>query len=468
MSDFELLSAFDAQFLYWDSPNTPMNMGNICVFEAGPVLDASGRFRLADAQEAIGNRLHRVPRYRKKLMEIEGQHPILIDDPYFDITNHVRVLTLDPPGTEQQLKEAWARVHEGMLDRSRPLWEITFVDGLSAGRVGMVQKIHHCLFDGITTVDIMSLLFDRSPDAAPVEPPPWRADPPPSAEEVEERRQQVESRGILRQALYGPAVEPERLGELTEATSEVAELDPPPATSLNQPLGPRRRFDWISTTLAEAKRARTLVPGATVNDVMLTVTAGGLRDLLAARGEDVDTMRLRVSIPVSLRTESRSGTDAAGNLVTGFIAPLPVCEPDPVEQLREIHEATRRLKEGKQALGFHMMMEMSEFASPLLMAAASRLTIQQSMFMNLTVTNVPGPPHILYLLGAELLAIHPMVPIGNQLTVSIGVESYVEKLDIGISADYDSTYDLPVLKAGMERTLQHLADAATPRQPSST
>jgi diacylglycerol O-acyltransferase / wax synthase len=466
VSGFELLTAFDAQFLYWDSPNTPMNMGNICVFEAGPVLDAGGRFRLAEAQEAIGNRLHRVPRYRKKLMEIEGHHPILIDDPDFDISNHVRVLTLDPPGTEQQLKEAWARVHEGMLDRSRPLWEITFVDGLSAGRVGMVQKIHHCLFDGITTVDIMSLLFDLSPDAAPVDPAPWRPQSPPTLSEVEERRQQIEIRGALTQALYGPGVQPERLGELADATSEVLELDRPPLTSLNQPLGPRRRFDWISTTLADAKQARTLVPGATVNDVMLTVTAGGLRDLLASRGEDVDTLRLRVSIPVSLRTQP--GAEDGGNLVTGFIAALPVCEPDPVEQLREIHETTSILKEGKQALGFHTMMEMAEFSSPLLMAAASRLAIQQSMFMNLTVTNVPGPPHVLYLLGAELLSIHPMVPIGNQLTVSIGVESYVDKLDIGISADYDSTYDLPVLKAGMERTLQHLLAAAARVQSPST
>ena len=145
-----------------------------------------------------------------------------------------------------------------------------------------------------------------------------------------------------------------------------------------------------------------------------------------------------------------------------------MCEPDPVEQLREIHETTAILKEGKQALGFHTMMQMAEFSSPLLMAAASRLAIQQSMFMNLTVTNVPGPPHVLYLLGAELLAIHPMVPIGNQLTVSIGVESYVEKLDIGISADYDSTYDLPVLKAGMERTLHHLLAAAARVQSPST
>lgn len=457
---FELLSAFDAQFLYWDTPSTPMNMGNICVFEGKPVLDACGRFRLEDAQEAIGNRLHRVPRYRMKLMEVEGQHPILIDDPDFDIENHVRLLTLEPPGTEQQLKEAWAQVHEGMLDRSRPLWEITFVDGLSEGRVGMVQKIHHCLFDGITTVDIMSLLFDRSPDAPPVEPAPWRAQPPPTLEELAQRRREVATSGVLAQALYGPSLEPERLGELADATSEVAELDRLPLTSLNQPLGPRRRFDWISTTLADVKRARRLVPGSTVNDVMLAVTASGLRDLLGGRGEDVDNLRLRVSIPVSLRSESRSGTEAAGNHVSGFIAPLPVCEPDPVAQLREIHDVTRTLKEGKQALGFHTMMEMAEFASPLLMAAASRLTIHQSTFMNLTVTNVPGPPHMLYLLGAQLLAIHPMVPIGNQLTLSIGIESYVEKLDIGLSADYDAMPDLPVLKAGMQKTLQHLLTAA--------
>lgn len=462
MPTFELLSAFDAQFLYWDSPNTPMNMGNVCVFEAGPVLDEHGEFRLDDVRTAIGSRLHRVPRYRKKLMEVEAQHPILVDDPYFDIANHVRLLSVEPPGTEQQLKQVWAAVHETMLDRSRPLWEITFVQGVEGGRVGMVQKIHHCLFDGITTVDIMSILFDRTPEGTVVTPPPWVPQRPPEQHEIDEAREEQQTRGPLVQALYGPSVEPERLGELAEATGEVAELDAPPETSLNQPLGQRRRFDWITTTLADAKRIRTLVPGATVNDVVLTVTAAGLRDLLGNRGEDVDSLRLRVSIPVSLRPDTHRGVGAeAGNWVTGFIAPLPVCEPDPVEAMREIQQTTRALKEGKQALGFHTMMQLAEFSSPMLMAAAARLTIQQSMYMNLTVTNVPGPPHLLYLLGAQLLDIHPMVPIGNQLTVSIGVESYVEKLDIGISADFDSTPDLGVLKMGMERTLDELLDRAS-------
>jgi len=462
MASYEPLTAFDAQFLYWDTPTTPMNMGNICVFEGDPVFDDQGRFRLEEVRRAIESRLHRVPRYRKKLMEVPDSHPILVDDPDFDISDHVRLIALPKPGTHNQLREAWARVHEGMLDRSRPLWEITFVEGLESGRVGMVQKIHHSLFDGITTVDIMSILFDRTPEYTPVDPPPWTPEPAPDPATLDEEQLQRQMVGPLTAALYGPSFGPERLGELSDATGSLAQIAEPPKTSLNQPLGPRRRFDWISTTLAEAKQIRGLVPGATVNDVILAITAGGLRDLLSSRGEAVDDLRLHVSIPVSLRGETQR-EQGLGNQVTGFIAPLPVCEPDGVERLREIHQTTKALKESNQALGFQAMMAMSEFASPLLMAAAGRLAIQQSTFMNLTVTNVPGPPHLLYLLGAQLLAIHPMVPIGNQLTVSVGVESYVEKLDIGLSADYDAMPDLDVLKRGIERSLRELLEASAPQ-----
>ena len=184
-TSFELLSPTDAQLWYWDTPEAPMNMGNVCLFEGRPLFDASGAFRLAEVREAIASRVHRVPRYRRKIVEVPLLHPILVDDPDFDIANHVELVSLPEPGTEEQLKEVFARVHEGRLDRTRPLWKIVFVEGLQDGRVGMIQKIHHAPFDGATTVRVMERLFDTEPRPAAVEPPPpWDPAPLPHPLEV--------------------------------------------------------------------------------------------------------------------------------------------------------------------------------------------------------------------------------------------------------------------------------------------
>jgi diacylglycerol O-acyltransferase / wax synthase len=239
----------------------------------------------------------------------------------------------------------------------------------------------------------------------------------------------------------------------------VGKIPEPPETSLNRPVGPRRRFDWIHTTLGDLKEIRGLVPGSTVNDVVLAVIAGGLRDLLASRGEDVDELVLQAMIPVSLRTDAEKA-EAAGNQVSGFVAPLPLCEPDHRERLARIHASTKQLKEGGQALGVHLMTQAVDFAPAALMAAAGRTSIQQSSFMNLTVTNVPGPRTELFLLGARMLELNPMVPIGNRLTLNIAAESYVQNLSIGLSADAEANADLDVLRVVIARALADLLERA--------
>ena len=461
------LSAFDAQFLYWDSDVTPLNMGNICIFEGKPLFNKKGAFRLADVRKAIDSRLHMVPRYRRKLLELPGDvgHPVLVDDPDFDIANHVKLVKLPAPGNLTQLKEAFAHAHEGMLDRSRPLWEITFVEGLEDGRVGMIQKIHHAPFDGATTVEVIEHLLDHSPKTVSVDPPPWDPPPPPDPMSLVGLRWMEQATQMLESLQpYVAPTAPERLGELSEAMEEVGRMGAPPKTSLNGPVGPRRRFDWVATTLSEAKEIRSLVPGSTVNDAMLAVIAGGLRALLAGRGENVDEMVLQVMVPVSMRTDSEKA-GASGNQVTGFVAPLPICVPDAIERLRRIHTATKELKEGKQALGIHAMTQAVDFAPPALMAAAGRMAIEQASaeqagIMNLTVTNVPGPREELFLLGARMLELNPQVPIGNNITVNVAVESYVDNLSLGICADADACPDLDLLAGGIRDSLDELLAAA--------
>jgi diacylglycerol O-acyltransferase / wax synthase len=453
MPSYDELSATDANFLHWETPSVTMHIGNVCIFEGAPLFDESGAFKLEEIRRAIASRLHLVPRYRRKVMTVPGGvgHPILVDDPSFDVANHVRLRALPRPGNEKQLKELFARLHEGMLDRSRPLWEIWFIEGLEGGRVAMVQKFHHCLVDGVTSVDVMSVLFDRTPEYTPVEPPPWEPQPAPNPLTLMGAK-------LREWPATWMKMEPKPLGELAKALGSLAMLGPLQRTSLNQPLGPRRRFDWITTSIGEVKELRKLVPGSTVNDVMLAIVAGGLRQLLESRGEDVDRLRLRTFVPVSLRDENERDASSAGNRITAFVAPLPVDEPDGLERLRKVHEATKELKETNQALGIHFLTELAGFAPPTLLAVAGRAFLQQRTIANLCITNVPGPQHEVYLLGAKMLELRPMVLIGNQFTVNVAVESYLGQLSIGLSTDADKNPDLDVLKRGIERSLAELED----------
>lgn len=461
MARYEPLTSVDANFLYWETPTTPMNMGNVSIFEGDPFFDSSGVFRLSDARRAVESRLHLVPRYRTKLMEVPfgAGHPVLVDDPDFDIANHVRLIALPKPGSTDQLKEAFSRAHEGMLDRTKPLWEFTFVEGLEAGRVALIQKTHHGLIDGISSMDVMTVLFDRERDTPRQDPTPWQPEPPPDSLELAREMFEKQVQVSLDSAAHGPygvgQYTAEQLEELTKALQSMSDLGPLPKTSLNGPIGPRRRYDWISSKLDEVKGLRRLVPGATVNDVMISIVAGGLRALLSSRGEDVDALQLRAFIPVSLRQEEERGS-WGGNRVSGFITPLPVAESDETRRLEAVHQATKTIKESKQAVGIHFLTQLQGFAPPMLMAQAGRQAMQQSTFANLTITNVPGPQTEIYFMGAKLLELHPQVLIGNQLTLNVAIMSYNGALSIGLCADRDRNPDLEVMKTGIEQSLAAL------------
>lgn len=465
MKKYERLSALDAQFLYWDSVDTPMNMGNVCVFEGKPFFDRKGVFKLGEVRRALASRLHLVPRYRKKIMLLPGNvaHPVLVDDADFDIANHVRVIKASAPGGDEQLKEAFGRVHEGMLDRSRPLWEICFVEGLSGGRVGMIQKIHHAPYDGQSTVDVLERLMDTSPKYEPAEAPPFDPIPAPGHLKVYADNL-VHQAGLAWSALVSgpnaPLLKPARWFELAQALGALTDLPRPPDTSLNRPLGPRRRFDWVATTLADVKRMRSLVPGATLNDVMLACIAGGIRALMISRGEAIEKAEVRVFIPVSLRAENERDAEG-GNRISGFVAPLPAAEPNALERLRLIQATTAKFKKGKQPLGIHLVGQWVEFLPAPLLKAGAPSVAKKPLWQNLTVTNVQGPRQTLYLMGAKMLELNPMVPLGCQLSLNFAVESYVDDLRIGLSSDGDLLPDLKVAKSGIEQALRDLLSVAS-------
>ncbi|MCW2958593.1 MAG: acyltransferase [Solirubrobacterales bacterium] len=467
MPSYESLTPVDANFLYGETATTPMNMGSLSIFEGGPFFDADGRFRLEQVRGAVEAKLHQVPRYRKRVMEVPFgiAHPVLVDDERFDIANHVRVMALPKPGDTAQLKELYAGIHEGMLDRTKPLWQMTFIEGLEGGRVGLVQKTHHGLIDGITSMDVMGLLLDSEPDPVILEAPQFIPVPAPDPAALATEmmaRQQADAADVAA-GPYGLMSQqsPEQVEELQRALESMRDLGPLTKTSLNCEIGPRRRYDWHLTTIAAVKGLRDLVPGATVNDVMIAVVSAALRDLLESRGEDVDALEMRAFVPVSLRVDSERGT-GGGNRVSGFVVALPVSERDPVRRLEAVHKATADLKENKQAVGIRFLTQLHGFTPPILMAQAGRQAMQQATFANLTITNVPGPQRQLYFMGAELLELHPMVLIGNQLTLNVAIMSYNGALSIGLCADYDANPDLDVTTRGVERGLAELVEATRP------
>ena len=438
-----------------------MHVGAIVILEGPP----PGREEFSEQLEA---RLHLVPRYRQKLSfpRFEMGRPFWIDDPRFNIDYHVRHTALPSPGSEEQLRGLAGRIFSQRLDRSKPLWEIWVAQGLEGGRFALISKTHHALVDGVSGVDIATVLFDLAPvpSKGPEPEQPWNPAPEPSqvalvAEGV---------KGVARTPgrLAGEALRVARrpgaaIGRAREAAEGLGEvvwggLNPAPQVPLNVPIGPHRRVFWAEADLADLKAVKNGL-GGTVNDAFLTVVAGGLGRWLRSRGVRTEGMELRGLVPVSIRTEDEH--HQLGNRIAALRGPLPVYAQDPVERLRIVREAMQGVKESKQALGAEVISGLEDFAPPTLLAMASRINFSTRLF-NLIVTNVPGPQFPLYLMGREMQAIVPVAFLPEDHALAIAAMSYNGKLFFGLLGDYDAMPDLEELAAYFEQSLAELVSAA--------
>jgi WS/DGAT/MGAT family acyltransferase len=358
------------------------------------------------------------------------------------------------------------RVFSQALDRSRPLWEVWLVEGLSGGRFAVLSKTHHALVDGISGVDILTVLFDASPEPMPVGPPDqeWVPRPLPSGAQLladallERATVPGEMVRGVRAALRGPRTVARELTRSLGALGELAltGLQPAPSTLFNVPIGPHRRFTWVRGDLNQFKAVKNALSG-TVNDVVLSVVAGALGRYMRRGGADTDGLELRAMVPVSVRADVERG--ALGNRVAAMWAPLPVGISDPVERLRTISASMQELKESGQAVGAQVLTRLSGFAPATIMSQAARLQARQRLF-NLVVTNVPGPQFPLYLLGRELEAIFPMVPLTKNTALGIAIMSYNGQLNFGLAGDYDALADLDVLADELRASIEEIAAAA--------
>lgn len=459
---YDRLRALDASFLHLESPRQPMHVGSLALFEGGPLFGADGRFRLEDARRRVLARLHLVPRFRQRVMTVPfGQgRPVWVDDERFDVAYHVRLTALPAPGDEAQLKALAGRIQSQVLDRSRPLWELWFVEGVAGGRVALIQKTHHALIDGISGVDVASVLLDVDPSVPDGEPLPWHPRPAPSAAEllarsvVERATQPAEVVRSVRAAFRLPAAVAGRALAVGRALGALGRTVP--RLPFNTRVGPHRRIELVRVPLADAKAIRR-ASGATVNDVVVAAVTGAVRRYLDAHGIATEGLRVRALIPVSVRGESERL--ALGNRVAAMIAELPVGIADPVERLRAVSGELAALKASGEALGAEAIIALADFAPPTLVGLAARLLPRQR-WVNLVVTNVPGPQFPLYFMGARLLEAFPYVGVIDNLALIVAVLSYDGQLGFALCADADAVGDLEVLSEALEKSFAELRAAA--------
>jgi WS/DGAT/MGAT family acyltransferase len=453
------LSAVDASFLHQERRASHMHIGGIVLMD-GPAPTHE------EFTRHVESRLHLVPRYRQKLAfpRFEMGRPFWVDDPRFNIDYHVRQTALPAPGSMEQLRGLAGRIFSQRLDRSKPLWEMWLVQGLEDGGFALVSKTHHALVDGVSGVDIATVLFDLSPETADVEREAWAPEQEPSqAELVAEGIKAIVKTpariaGEATKVMRDPSTTLDSAREALEGVGEIAwaGLNPAPDVPLNVPIGPHRRVFWLQCELADFKAVKDGL-GGTVTDAFLAVVAGGLGRWLRTRGVRTEGLELRGLVPVSIR--ARDEHHALGNRITALRGPLPVYARDPVERLRIVREAMKDVKESKQALGAEVISGLEDFAPPTLLAQASRLNFSTRLF-NLIVTNVPGPQFPLYMMGREMREIVPVAFLPENHALAIAAMSYNGKLDFGLLGDYDAISDLERLAEFFQESLEELLVAA--------
>jgi WS/DGAT/MGAT family acyltransferase len=456
----ERLTGLDASFLYLEEPDTPMHVGGVLILEA-PRGGVDALVALVEA------RLPLVPRYRQRIAEVPGHlaNPVWVDDRDFDIAYHVRRNGLPRPGTEAQLLDLVSRLTSRPLDRTRPLWEVYLVEGLSDGRMAVVTKTHPALVDGLSAIDIGQVLLDVEPDAATPEPLDWRPQRPPNGAE------------LVWQALDEYVRRPSAIvdtarGAVTDVRSTAARLTgvaggllrtarktilPAPHSPLNAPIGRQRRVAVARADLEDIKKVRK-VHGGTVNDVLLTVVTGALREWLLSRGEPIVAgTSVRALVPVSMQDEEAE----QGSRVSSYLVDLPVGEPNPRVRLARLSYAMRGIALHGQSVGADSLIALTGFAPPTLHALGARAArgLSRRLF-NLVVTNVPGPQLPLYAAGSRMLEVFPVVPLAAGQGLSIGMTSYDGRVYFGLNADRKIVGDVEVLADLIDQEVGELVETA--------
>ncbi len=468
----ERLSLLDAQFLNIEDASSPMHIACLSVFE-GPAPSTAQLFALFAAKLAS------IPRYRQRVrfLPLELGRPVWIDDVDFDLAYHVRRTALPTPNDDAALCALMGRLMSQRLDRARPLWEAWVVEGLESEHWALISKVHHCMVDGISGMDLLSALLDRERVASlpPVE--SWTPAPEPSRTLLVRDAWQGLAEdasawaGKLSEGLRHPFKGARRVLETSAGLIAFARhLDITPKLSIEGAIGAHRVYAHAATSLDEIRAIRKSC-GGTFNDVVLAAISGGYRALLLHRAEDADHALLRSLIPVSVRTEAAKGV--VDNRVSAVLCELPVHLADPAERLRAVNTQMAKLKVSGMAQAGEWLTDIGNLAPPMLVGPITRFATRvmhrlPQRAINTVTTNVPGPAFPLYCLGREMLASYPYVPITQGMRIGIAVLSYNGRVAFGVTGDFDTAQDLGVLAAGIEDSIRELSSLAqVPRHAPS-
>jgi WS/DGAT/MGAT family acyltransferase len=461
----ERLSAIETVYLALEERRSPIHVGSVAIFEGGPLLDRHGALRLADLRARIASRLHQLPRLRQRPQRVplDIGRPIWVDDPTFDIANHVEVFALPRPGDD----DALARLTSDLLNRplrtDRPMWSLGFVSGLPGGRIALVERVQHAMVDGLSGVEMATVLLDVDRDPTPSSPTPWAASPCPSPVRLvtDALTDHVVRTGRLVGRAVDPLIHPStgRAIEFRRAVGGAGSRGVlAPRSSLNRPTGPRRTLAFVRQQLVAVKQAGRR-QGATVNDVLLSAVAGGLRSLLLARGEPLPHDRtVKVMVPMSLRGDATRR--ALGNQVGALMLPLPLGIGDPRARLRAVATTSAAMKEHREVATSEWELAAADLVPGPLVAPLGCGLLAHQPLVNLVVTNVPGPSFPLYAMGAEMLEAFPVVPLAGNLTLGVAALSYNGALNLGVTADADACPDAEAFVAGIERSFAQLVERA--------
>ena len=453
------LSPLDAAFLYVERPRETMHIGGCMVYE--------GEFTREHVIEQVAARMHLLPRYRQRVVfpPFLVSHPLWVDDPDFRIENHIDEVRLPADCDEQVLARAAAEAYSGMLDRDRPLWKGIVLRGIP-GHTAVVWKVHHAMVDGVSGVDLTMVLSDVSPSDELPPPPAETWSPAPLPDPLSLLQEAMQHRlGELNRTwteaafdALRPDVMAERTREMMSASSATLPVGaaPAPRTAFNRPVGGDLGFAWAQFAFPTMRAVKSKL-GGTLNDVVLTVIAGGLGRYLRARGQDTAGLELRAMCPVSMRQADERGQ--LGNLVSNMIAPLFVGVEDPVERLKKESGAMNRLKESGQARAFYQLSQFGVRVPPLMAAMGAALPFSQTLF-NTVSTNVPGPMIPLYFGRHKLVDWLPLGIVSNNIGLFVAILSYNQRITLGITVDSRLIPDPWFLTECLEASYDELRQAA--------
>ena len=461
----ERLSALDATFLDVEAKTAPRHVGAALLFDARPLTLEHGGLDIERLTRYTAAALDSIPRYRQRVEWVPGlRHPVWVDDQRFNMHFHLRHTRLPMPGDERSLKRLVGRLFSQHLDRSRPLWEFWVVEGVENDRFALIVKVHHCMVDGVAGVQLLEALLQIMPEANEREPKDWKPRPMPTRLELlrDEMRHRID--GARKLSHYFPRVRENFEGVKNVLTSG---MKPAPKTIFTErDISPYRRFDWTSFDLEDVKAVKRAL-GGTINDVVVASTTGAVRRFLIRRNENVDAIEgFRTLLPVNTR---KMGGLSVGIHVAMLLADLPISEPDPIQRLKKVIDITTALKkESNQTGGAELIEDIADLTTKRIVSELYRAAMALRTY-NLVITNVPGPPLPLYLLGAPMEAIYPMVPLMQNQNLGIALFSYNSGLHWGFNADWESFPDVHEFVEDLSATFaeyQQLAAAHAPEVSS--